>query len=158
MEEYKRYNSDYPQKQDRELFNLKRENEKLKLRIQELEKTNEEYMEVIRHHMKKMRESKPAISYNQEWSWIKKMAYIIHEADKPLQINQISDRLHEIDHYTSNWMYASNKIFCTHLLRAIKTKRLTRHKITGNGGYFYCLPEWMDGDTLGENYLKKILF
>ncbi|MFZ9955292.1 MAG: hypothetical protein ACO3E1_04125 [Flavobacteriales bacterium] len=109
--------------------------------------------------MRKMREANSQISYNQQWSWIRKMAYLIHQADKPLQINEISDKLHAIDEFAKCvWTYSSNKIFCTHLLRAVKSKRLARFKISGNGGYFYCLPQWMQGDVLRAEYLKKVQF
>jgi len=159
MEEYKRYNSYTQLKQERELANLKKENERLLLRIEELEKKNKSHMEIIKDNMRKFREANPTIAYNQKWSWVKKMAYLIHQADKPLQLNEISEKLYEIDKYaSSSSIYHSNKIFCTHLLRAVKAKRLARCKISGNGGYFYCLPEWMNGYLLQEEYLKKIMF
>lgn len=96
------------------------------------------------------------IKYKSEWTWIQKIIYTMIVKDTPLRTASLVDLLEsEIGTFYSTDF---NKMISYYLNRAVNQGRLSRHKELGTRGYYYCLPKWMENNTLSDTYKAKIEF
>jgi hypothetical protein len=60
------------------------------------------------------------------------------------------------DEYFRRNIYDNQKHLSFYLNRAAKYNRIHKYKINGVRGYYYVLPEWLEGDKLTDVYEKQI--
>jgi hypothetical protein len=93
--------------------------------------------------------------YDVSWTWLNKLIFILKRANKPMQSKEILKLLESIDK-SLKYFDDKQKVLSVHLNKAVKYERIKHYKIRGSGGFFYCLPEWFEGDSLKSLYTKKI--
>lgn len=107
---------------------LQQENQKLKLQMNALQKN-------MLSESKENWEFKNE-KYDSSWTWIKKIAFVIYSAEKPLQAKNIVKNLLKIDNEFKLSANKNNKI-ANYLNQAVKYGRLERIKIKGDRGSYY---------------------
>ncbi len=78
------------------------------------------------------------VDYDISWSWVKKIAYVLYHSESPMQLADIGQRLSEIDDLY-NTVGDKINMLSAHAWRGAKHGRLKKFRISGNGGYYYCL-------------------
>ncbi len=116
-----------------------------------LEKENKSLVELLREAIienEKLREKiafyeQPFLEYNESWTWIKKIVFVVRKSEKPLLAAEILAILRQKD---SLLAVNSNPVkFISVMLTEAKRKRcLIPVKGVAVRGKYYCLPEWMD--------------
>ena len=74
----------------------------------------------------------------------------------PMQSKEILKLLVSAD---KNFKYfdEQQKFLSVQLNKIVKYERIKQYKIRGSGGFFYCLPEWFEGENLKPKYLNAIV-
>lgn len=130
---------------------LKSENEELKhLNLPSSEKQNT----VSADHLK-TGDQNLLSGYNKDWTWVSKMVFVLRKVNRPLKSKELLEFLEGVD---SNVKFFADKAktFSSLLNKAVKYQRVQEYRIRGLKGYFYILPEWMDGEKLNDEFKKLI--
>ncbi len=95
--------------------------------------------------------------YNQHWSWVNKIVFVLKKTDRPLLSGEIIGLLvpQEPGLKSSS---RRPQAFSANLGKAVKYQRVAAYKRGGARGYYYVLPQWMDNHgVLQKEYEEKIL-
>lgn len=119
------------------------------------------FLEKLMREHEQLKASTPHIDkseYNQSWSWVNKIVFVLKKIQRPLLSSEI---IEFITPYEPVLKYSHHKAqaFSAHLHKAVKYRRVIAHKLGGSRGYYYILPDWTgaDGEILKE-YEDKIFF
>ena len=93
--------------------------------------------------------------YDVSWTWLNKLLFVLKRANKPMQSKDILKLLESADK-TFKYFDDQQKVLSVHLNKAVKYERIKHYKIRGSGGFYYCLPEWFEGEKLKGHYSKNI--
>jgi hypothetical protein len=135
--------------------------EKLKSQYSLLKQIYEQY-EILKKENEELRRKLndyklPPDGYNSSWSWISKIVFMIKTQNRPLKSSELIDLL-ECREPNLKEHYSKIQYFSAFLSKAVEYKRVTRYKIKGVRGFYYCLPEWVDKDgTLAMRMANKIV-
>lgn len=93
--------------------------------------------------------------YDNGWHWYKKITWALKTQNRPMLSQELIALLQRTD---DNFRHNTNPVgfLSAYLTNAIKRKLLCKHKQPGTRGYYYCLPHWMNGETLELEYLKML--
>ncbi|MBD0333788.1 MAG: hypothetical protein ICV66_14170, partial [Chitinophagaceae bacterium] len=74
-----------------------------------------------------------------DWTWVRKIVYVLEKAGKPLRAKEIIEVLEKrelhLKEHTSKEQY-----FSAFINMAVKNERIKREKRKGERGYYYFLP------------------
>ena len=102
----------------REILLLKREAEVLKEKLQKHEAPND--------------------GYRKEWTWVRKIVFVLEQAGRPMRSPEIIEVLSKREeHLRNHWNQA--QYFSAFLDMALKAERIKREKRKGERGYYYHL-------------------
>lgn len=119
-------------RKERELENKNRVVEELKDKVYVLEAQN------LRLHQQLETLNKPADVYRKEWTWVKKIVFVLEQAGKPMRSPEIIEVLAKREeHLNKHWNQA--QYFSAFLDMALKAERIKREKRKGERGYYYHL-------------------
>lgn len=93
----------------------------------------------------------PAEHYDNSWSWISKIVFLVKQTNKPLRSAEIIEVLQKKEPILHK--KASKEKFLSAFLNvAMQHGRLIPYKLKGVRGNYYCLPEWIDenGELIPE--------
>lgn len=95
------------------------------------------------------------IKYNQKWTWVSKIIYLLMEKNAPLRSQQMIEYFVTID---TRMKIAHDRqgYFSAYLTKAVKNNRVVKIKVKGFKGYFYALPEWLENGELPPTYFRKM--
>ena len=96
--------------------------------------------------------------YNQNWSWINKIVFVLRKTDRPLLSSEMIKLLLPLEPKLQ-WIrsYQRPQSFSAHLTKAVKYERVVAYKRGGGRGYQYVLPNWIDSQgQLLKKYEDKI--
>jgi hypothetical protein len=130
---------------------LKAENEELK-HLQESEKEDKS---VLVAGSGESTERNILSGYNKDWTWVSKMVFVLRQMNRPLKSKELLVYLEGVDD-NIKFFADKTKTFSSLLNKATKYQRVLEYKIRGVKGYFYILPEWMEGEKLREEFKKLI--
>ena len=95
------------------------------------------------------------MSYIKQNFGVNKLLFVLKRANKPMQSKDVLKLLESADK-TFKYFDDQQKVLSVHLNKAVKYERIKHYKIRGSGGFYYCLPEWFEGEKLKGHYSKKI--
>jgi hypothetical protein len=81
--------------------------------------------------------------YDQSWSFVTKLVFILKKANKPLRSSGILPLLLKYDEKAKYWRNPVSSLG-THLSKSLKYKRILAYKIFGINGSYHVLPQWLD--------------
>jgi hypothetical protein len=93
--------------------------------------------------------------YDVSWTWLNKLIFILKQANKPMQSKEILKLMDSADK-SLKYFDDKQKVLSVHLNKAVKYERIKHHKVRGSGGFFYCLPEWFEGEKLKTKFSSII--
>lgn len=97
-------------------------------------------------------------SYNNKWSWVNKIVFVLRKVDRPLTSPEIIELISPYEPGLRE-SYHQAQAFSPNLNKAVKYKRVIAYKLGGSKGYYYVLPEWIDSEgNLTKDYETKIYF
>ncbi|GAA4756231.1 hypothetical protein [Flavisolibacter ginsenosidimutans] len=80
----------------------------------------------------------PDDGYRKEWTWVKKIVFVLEQAGKPLRSPEIIEVLAKREeHLRNHWNQA--QYFSAFLDMALKAERIKREKRKGERGFYYFL-------------------
>jgi hypothetical protein len=80
----------------------------------------------------------PDDGYRKEWTWVKKIVFVLEQAGKPMRSPEIIEVLAKREeHLRNHWNQA--QYFSAFLDMALKAERIKREKRKGERGYYYYL-------------------
>lgn len=128
----------YSRKDVREMLKEKRE-EVAALR-EELRKAYEAVIHLQRENkaLKEKRQEKenPGDGYRKDWTWVRKIVFVLERAGKPLRSAEIIEELAKREaHLRDHWNQA--QYFSAFLNKAMKEERIGREKRRGERGFYY---------------------
>lgn len=82
--------------------------------------------------------------YNINWLYIDKITFVIERSNKPLTSHQIVDVLIQLEPTLKQRLLDPYNSITKSIYNALKLNRLSRHFKTGNFGYTYILPNWLN--------------
>lgn len=82
--------------------------------------------------------------YNPDWLYIDKVCFVIQRTRKPLNSHQIVELLIKIEPSLSQRLSDPFNSISKSIYNAAKLNRLFRYQKTGNFGYTYIIPSWLD--------------
>lgn len=130
-------------------FAVERLNRQLKRKERELENKNRLVEELIdKVHLLKAQNlclhqqlealNKPNNGYRKEWTWVRKIVFVLEEAGRPMRSPEIIEVLAKREDYLrKHWNQA--QYFSALLDMALKAERIKREKRKGERGYYYYL-------------------
>lgn len=130
---------------------LKTENEELK----HLHESVKEDKNVLATNLGENNERNNLVGYNKDWTWVSKMVFVLRQMNRPLKSKELLVLLEGVDD-NIKFFADKTKTFSSLLNKATKYQRVLEYKIRGVKGYFYVLPEWMEGEKLREEFKKLI--
>ncbi len=81
----------------------------------------------------------PADGYRKEWTWVRKIVFVLEQHGKPMRSPEIIEELAKREeHLRNHWNQA--QYFSAYLNKAFRENRVKRLKRRGERGYYY-LPE-----------------
>lgn len=81
----------------------------------------------------------PSDGYRKEWTWVRKIVFVLERAGKPLRSPEIIEVLaKKKEHLRNHWNQA--QYFSAFLHMALKSERVKREKRKGERGFYYFLP------------------
>ena len=81
----------------------------------------------------------PDDGYRKEWTWVRKIVFVLERAGRPMRSPEIIEVLAKREeHLRNHWNQA--QYFSAFLDMAIKAERVKREKRKGERGYYYLLP------------------
>lgn len=82
--------------------------------------------------------NKPADGYRKEWTWVRKIVFVLEQSGQPLRSPDIIEALAKREeHLRNHWNQA--QYFSAFLDMALKAERIKREKRKGERGYYYSL-------------------
>ncbi len=82
----------------------------------------------------------PDDGYRKEWTWVRKIVFVLEQAGKPMRSPEIIEALEKREeHLRNHWK--QQQYFSAFLDMALKAERIKRQKRKGESGYYYLLPE-----------------
>lgn len=80
----------------------------------------------------------PEDGYRQEWTWVRKIVFVLEQAGRPMRSPEIIEALAKREeHLRNHWNQA--KYFSAFLDMALKAGRIKREKRKGERGFYYYL-------------------
>lgn len=77
--------------------------------------------------------------YRNDWTWVRKIVFVLEQAGKPLRSPEIIEELAKREeHLRDHWNQA--QYFSAFLNKALKEERIMREKRRGERGFYYQLP------------------
>ena len=87
---------------------------------------------------KLQRDENPDDGYRKEWTWVRKIVFVLEQAGKPMRSPEIIEVLAKREeHLREHWNQA--QYFSAFLDMALKAERIKREKRKGERGYYYYL-------------------
>lgn len=97
-----------------------------------LEKEAESLKEKLRAY------ENPDDGYRKEWTWVRKIVFVLEQAGRPMRSPEIIEVLAKREeHLRSHWNQA--QYFSAFVDMALKAERIKREKRKGERGYYYSL-------------------
>ena len=94
--------------------------------------------------------------YKSNWSWVSKIVFIVKQANKPLRSSEIIEELAHREPVLQT-KRSKEQFVSAFLNLAMQHQRLITYKLKGVRGYYYCLPEWINGEKeLLQEMRRKI--
>ena len=90
--------------------------------------------------------------YDPAWLYIDKICFVIERTKKPLNSNQIVELLIKIEPDLSQRLSDPFNSITKSIYNAVKLSRLLRHQKTGNYGYTYILPNWVNEEGILKTF------
>lgn len=84
------------------------------------------------------------IGYDHNWLYVDKICFIIERTRKPINSHQIVELMIKMEPDLKMRLINPFNSITKSLYNAIKLKRLFRYNKTGNFGYTYILPTWLN--------------
>lgn len=83
--------------------------------------------------------SQPKDGYRKDWTWVRKIVFVLEQSGKPLRSPEIIEELAKREeHLHNHWNQA--QYFSAFLNKALKEERIKREKRRGERGFYYQLP------------------
>ena len=96
--------------------------------------------------------------YNKTWSWVNKIVFVLKKIKRPLLSSEIIEFITPFEPVLQYSHYRA-QAFSAHLHKAVKYQRVVAYKLSGSRGFYYVLPDWMDGaGRVVKEYEDKIFF
>lgn len=89
------------------------------------------------------------------WSWKEHILFTLFKEDRPLTTAEIVEIQLLLEVKGKREERYVLKDISKNLTVLVKDSRVVKYKAPGLGKYFYCLPKWMDGKILRQEYLGK---
>lgn len=94
--------------------------------------------------------------FQQEWSYVTKIHFLLALHQKPLTSRDIGVYLSKLDSHYKDYTTPQYNLY-VHLSRAAKSGRIKKIKLLGIKMIYFALPEWVDKEgTLLEFYNEQI--
>lgn len=104
----------------------------------------DQVMEELRKSEKRAAKNEIAeVNYKQDWSYPTKIAFFLHQHQKPLTSEDLHKLLLKLDHIYKGYISPRNNLTVS-LNRAVKSGRVKKIKVPGIRTLYYVLPEWVD--------------
>ena len=82
----------------------------------------------------------PDDGYRKEWTWVRKIVFVLEHAGRPMRSPEIIEVLAKREeHLRNHWNQA--QYFSAFLNMALKAERIKREKRKGERGYYYSLAD-----------------
>ncbi len=119
-------------RRDDEIEALRRKVFDLTTQLDSLKEKNEELTQNLTV------EQTPEDGYRKDWTWVKKIVFVLEQAGKPLRSPEIIEELSKREeHLRNHWNQA--QYFSAFLNKAVKEERIKQEKRRGERGYYYRL-------------------
>lgn len=80
----------------------------------------------------------PNDGYRKDWTWVKKIVFVLEQAGKPLRSPEIIEELAKREeHLRNHWNQA--QYFSAFLNKALKRDRIRKEKKMGERGFYYTI-------------------
>ncbi|MBD0288151.1 MAG: hypothetical protein ICV79_22400, partial [Flavisolibacter sp.] len=127
----------------REVDELLKEKEKaLEVQYAVLKEVYEKYQLLQKEHeqlrQKLMEYENPEDGYRKDWTWVRKIVYVLEKAGKPLRAKEIIEVLEKREPHLKNHT-SKEQYFSAFINMAMKNERIKREKRKGERGYYYSL-------------------
>lgn len=117
-------------RRDEEIEALRRKIFDLTTQLDSLKEKNEELTQTLEES------HTPKNGYRKDWTWVRKIVFVLEAAGKPLRSPEIIEELAKREeHLRNHWNQA--QYFSAFLNKALKEERIMREKRRGERGYYY---------------------
>lgn len=145
--------------------------EKMQQAIAELEKTvamqydllkktvteNELLQQKVRQLQEQLNDIRNSDGYGSTSSWISKIVFTLQQENRPLRSPELISLLEKREPTLAEH-YNKVQYFSAFLSNAVKYGRIIQQKMKGVRGYYYLLPDWLDGqNNIKPEYYKRML-
>jgi hypothetical protein len=145
--------------------------EKMQQAIEELQKTvamqydllkktlteNELLQQKVRQLEEQLNDKRNSDGYGSTSSWISKIVFTLQLENRPLRSPELINLLEKREPALAEHYYKA-QYFSAFLSNAVKYGRVIQQKLKGVRGYYYLLPQWLDGqNNIKQEYYKKML-
>lgn len=118
---------------ERDIYLLREDLKQAYKEILSLKKETEALKEKIQTH------ENPDDGYRKEWTWVRKIVFVLEQAGRPMRSPEIIGVLAKREeHLRNHWNQA--QYFSAFIDLALKAERIKREKRKGERGYYYFLP------------------
>lgn len=132
----------------KELVNLQEQNEKLISKQEHQLKNKEIEIDNLKEKLAVFYSTddnlQKYVGYNVDWLYVDKIVFALERSQKPLNSHQIVDILIRIEPTLKQKLLDPFNSITKRIYTGVKLNRITRHNKTGNFGYTYILPNWLD--------------
>ncbi len=127
----------------REVDELLKEKEKaLEVQYAVLKEVYEKYQLLQKEHEqlkeKLLEYETPEDGYRKDWTWVRKIVYVLEKAGKSLRAKEIIEVLEKREPYLKEHT-SKEQYFSAFINMALKNERIKREKRKGERGYYYFL-------------------
>jgi hypothetical protein len=117
-------------RRDEEIETLRRKVFDLTKQLDSLKVKNEELTQGLAS------DHTPEDGYRKDWTWVRKIVFVLEAAGKPLRSPEIIEELAKREeHLRNHWNQA--QYFSAFLNKAVKEERIKQEKRKGERGYYY---------------------
>lgn len=119
-------------RRDDEIEALRRKVFDLTKQLDELKVINQDLTQSLKEN------NTPKDGYRKDWTWVRKIVFVLEQAGKPLRSPEIIEELAKREeHLRNHWNQA--QYFSAFLNKAVKEERIKQEKRRGERGYYYSL-------------------
>lgn len=132
----------------KKLYRLQEENERHIAKQEKQLKKNEADIDSINEKLSVFYDNtenlQKYIAYKTDWLYIDKIVFVLERTRKPMTSKQITGVLLKIEPELKLRLLDPFKSITKSIYNGVKINRVLRHSKTGNFGYTYLLPEWIN--------------
>ena len=121
---------------------LKEKQNQLDVQYSVLKEVYENYEHLKKEHEqlkeKLFRYENPDDGYRKDWTWVRKIVFVLEKAGKPLRTKEIIEVLEKREPHLKDHT-SKEQYFSAFINMALKNERIKREKRKGERGYYYSL-------------------